>query len=98
MSRTDKTKPRFVRFREHNPRPVHDHRFGVCDLPTSPAREESDTRCRWVDFAIRVGCCQGCKIRSHIKERQEWIREANRRQRYAGRRTARRHAAEANFD
>ncbi|AOS64250.1 hypothetical protein [Actinoalloteichus hymeniacidonis] len=98
MSRTDKTKPLFVRFREHRPQPDHDHRFGACDLPPAPTRETTDTRCRWIE-SLRVGfCCQGCKIRGHIKERQQWDKHENRKQRYAGRRAARRYAAGGDFD
>lgn len=76
--------------------PVHDHRHGDCDLPPRPAREDTGTRCRWVTTLMALisrPCCAGCKIRSHIRERQEWARAANRRERYAGRREARRFAA-----
>ncbi|MFD4114306.1 hypothetical protein ACFWSJ_12705 [Streptomyces niveus] len=93
MSRTDKTKPPWVRHAEHHPLPVHDHRHGPCDLPTGPVRDETDTRCRWaltLGALIARPCCAGCKVRSHIKERQEWARAGNRKERYAGRREARR--------
>ncbi|MFC4561022.1 hypothetical protein ACFO4E_04025 [Nocardiopsis mangrovi] len=96
MSRTDKDKPLRVRYAEHGPRPVHDHRFGPCDLPGEPARAAAGTRCRWPDLgAVVMGhtCCSGCKRRSHIKEWQRYTRAGNRRERYAGRRAARRYAA-----
>ncbi|MEU8995776.1 hypothetical protein ACGFSD_13315 [Streptomyces caniferus] len=102
MSRTDKTKPLWVRHAEHHPRPVHDHRYGACDLPPHPARETAPTRCRWEDPARQLlfggTCCAGCKVRSHIKERQEWARAGNRRERYAGRQEARRSAARESRD
>ncbi|MFJ7999723.1 hypothetical protein ACIQ7D_21700 [Streptomyces sp. NPDC096310] len=102
MSRTDRTKPLWVRHAEHDPRPVHDHRHGVCDLPPSPALEAADTHCRWEDPAALLlfgaHCCAGCKIRSHIEERQRWARSAVRKERYAGRREARRAAMEENGD
>ncbi|KAA8888773.1 hypothetical protein F3087_07080 [Nocardia colli] len=37
MSRTDRTKPLWVRFAEHNPRPVHGHRYGTSQ-PQGPLR------------------------------------------------------------
>lgn len=95
MSRTDKTKPPWVRHAEHAPLPVHDHRHGPCDLPPRPAREDTDTRCRWARTLMTLvarPCCAGCKVRSHIKERQESARAANRAERYAGRLAARRSA------
>ncbi|MFB7631965.1 hypothetical protein ACFC0M_13590 [Streptomyces sp. NPDC056149] len=100
MSRTDRTKPLWVRYAEHRPRPVHDHRHGACDLPPSPTREEADTRCRWVPGALLFGftCCAGCRVRSCRRERQELARIGNRRERYAGRRAARRLAGGADDD
>jgi hypothetical protein len=101
MSRTDRTKPLWVRYAEHNPRPVHDHRYGGCDLPPNPTWEDADTRCRWADPARQLfggTCCSGCKMRSHIKERQQWARSSNRKERYAGRREARRFAAGEDSD
>ncbi|MFC4496150.1 hypothetical protein ACFPA8_18660 [Streptomyces ovatisporus] len=102
MSRTDKTKPLRVRHAEHDPRPVHDHRFGACDLPPDPLTQDAETRCRWEGPAAHLfsgaNCCAGCKVRSHIRERQEWKKAGNRRERYAGRREARRSAAEEDSD
>jgi hypothetical protein len=97
MSRTDKTKPLRVRHAEHGPRPLHDHRFGPCDLPSSPLERSDGTRCRWEHPAAHLltggGCCAGCKVRSHIRERQQWKKEDKRRERYAGRRASRRYLA-----
>lgn len=93
MSRTDKTKPVWVRHAEHEPRPVHDHRFGDCDLPPRPTREETDTRCRWEHpGALIFGhtCCSGCQDRGCRAEWQLHVRESHRRDRYAARRAARR--------
>lgn len=98
MSRTDRTKPPWVRYAEHRPRPVHDHRDGPCDLPPHPTREETRTRCRWQETVLMLfgrSCCAGGKKRSHVRERQQWARIGNRRERRAGRREARRLAAEA---
>ncbi len=95
MSRTDRTKPVWVRYAEHDPRPVHDHRYGACDLPPAPTgtREGPDTRCRWEHpgtLLFRRTCCSGCSVRGCVKERQQMARQRNRKERYAGRREARR--------
>ncbi|GGL60788.1 hypothetical protein GCM10010129_00370 [Streptomyces fumigatiscleroticus] len=92
MSRTDNTKPLWVRYTEHSPRPTHDHRYGPCDLPPRPAREDAGTRCRWEPGMLLFGYthCAGCQRRSCIAERQEMDKAANRKERYAGRREARR--------
>ncbi|MFC7330192.1 hypothetical protein [Marinactinospora rubrisoli] len=92
MSRTDKTKPLWVRYMEHGPRPVHDHRFGPCDLPPSPAREDSGTRCRWEPAMLLAAptCCAECGVRCCSRERQVYAKIHNRRDRYAARRAARR--------
>ncbi|MFG2888431.1 hypothetical protein [Streptomyces sp. NPDC048248] len=96
MSRTDRTKPLWVRHAEHNPRPVHDHRYGTCDLPPHPTGEEPAARCRWENpgaLLFRRTCCSGCFDRACVKERQQMARADNRKARYAGRREARRAAA-----
>ncbi|GAO08002.1 hypothetical protein NCG97_35245 [Streptomyces lydicamycinicus] len=101
MSRTDKTKPLWVRHAEHHPRPVHDHRYGACDLPPHPAQEDTDTRCRWEDPGMLLlgrTCCAGCNVRACIKERQQMVKADNRKERYAGRRTARRFVAGVDRD
>ncbi|WP_067966081.1 hypothetical protein [Nocardiopsis trehalosi] len=93
MSRTDNTKPLWVRHAEHDPRPIHDHRYGDCDLPPRPERDAPDTRCRWEPPGAHIffgTCCAGCQIRSHRAEWQEIVRAANRRDRYAARRETRR--------
>ncbi|QDQ15020.1 hypothetical protein [Streptomyces spectabilis] len=98
MSRTDKTKPLWVRHREHRPRPVHDHRAGPCDLPPGPTRAEPGTRCRWESPGALLfdrTCCSGCGMRGCVTERQREARAGNRRERYAGRREARLFAAGA---
>ncbi|MFD9794159.1 hypothetical protein ACFWXK_24780 [Streptomyces sp. NPDC059070] len=97
MSRTDKTKPLWVRHQEHGPRAIHDHRDGPCDLPPRPAREASDTHCRWEHpgaLLFRHSCCSGCTVRGCVTERQQAARLGNRKERYAGRRAARRDAPE----
>ncbi|GIG64728.1 hypothetical protein [Phytomonospora endophytica] len=101
MSRTDRTKPLWVRHAEHDPRPVHDHRHGPCDLPPRPSRLLDETRCRWehpgaLTFTRR--CCSGCAVRGCIRERQAMTKTANRKARYAGRRAVRRHATGDNAD
>ncbi|GAA0424957.1 hypothetical protein [Streptomyces luteireticuli] len=101
MSRTDRTKPLWVRLGEHDPRPVHDHRSGPCDLPPRPTRKDADTRCRWEhpgSLLFRHTCCSGCAVRGCVKERQEEARAGNRKSRYADRRRARRLAAGADDD
>ncbi|MGC0418054.1 hypothetical protein [Embleya sp. AB8] len=93
MSRTDRTKPLWVRSAEHDPRPVHDHRHGECDLPPRPTGEEPDTRCRWAHPGLLLfghTCCSGCTVRSCAGERRGAARVANRKERYAARREARR--------
>ena len=95
MSRTDKTKPLWVRHLEHNPRPIHDHRFGPCDLPPL-TREVGDTRCHWepgTHFYTGT-CCAGCNVRSCNKERQAMNTTANRKSRHAARQEARRYTRE----
>ncbi|GAA2591031.1 hypothetical protein ACWCO0_02780 [Streptomyces tubercidicus] len=101
MSRTDKTKPLWVRHAEHNPRPLHDHRYGACDLPPHPTQEDTDTRCRWESpHTLLFGhtCCAGCNVRACNKERQQMVKADNRKERYAGRREARRFANGADSD
>ncbi|GLU46285.1 hypothetical protein [Nocardiopsis ansamitocini] len=88
MSRTDKSKPLWVRQREHGAVPVHDHRFGTCDLPPQPLREDASTRCRWESpEALLMGheCCSGCHKRGCTAEWQAYNRTANRRRRHADR-------------
>ncbi|QUX25490.1 MULTISPECIES: hypothetical protein [Nocardiopsis] len=96
MSRTDATKPLWVRHVEHGPGAVHDHRFGPCDLPERPGPRDEGTRCRWEDPGVLLGgrtCCSGCNDRACRAEWQAMVRAANRRERYAGRRLVRRYLA-----
>jgi hypothetical protein len=89
MSRTDRTKPLWVRCAEHSPRPVHDHRYGSCDLPPTPTRGDADTRCRWEYSWIGETCCSGPNGRADKKESGEMNRARNRKERHAARREAR---------
>ncbi|MEV5598462.1 hypothetical protein [Streptomyces sp. NPDC052496] len=101
MSRTDKTKPLWVRHAEHGPRPVHDHRYGPCDLPPHPTREPAATRCRWEDPGMLLfgrTCCAGCPKRRCVKEWQGLVKAGNRRDRYAARQAARRDVTGADRD
>lgn len=98
MSRTDRTKPLWVRFAEHNPRPVHDHRYGTCDLPSRVTRENADSHCRWGFPEFGTTCCSGPNGRAAKKEWGEMNRARNRKDRYAARLAARRFAVEANLD
>jgi hypothetical protein len=94
MSRTDKTKPLWVRYAEHNPRPIHDHVYGDCDLPPSPTQDATDTRCQWgspYTLVFSHTCCSGCQRRTCMKEWQGFVKTANRKERYAGRREAHLH-------
>ncbi|MDJ1135846.1 hypothetical protein [Streptomyces iconiensis] len=98
MSRTDKTKPPWVRSVEHGSRPAHDHCYGPCDLPPRPTRpphptrpeQDAVTRCYW-DFSwFGNACCSGPHGRAASKEMGRMNRADNRRDRYAARREARR--------
>ncbi|MEU0241692.1 hypothetical protein ABZ234_28730 [Nocardiopsis sp. NPDC006198] len=99
MSRTDKTKPLWVRQREHGPVAVHDHTRGDCDLPAAPTREEPGTRCRWEHpdvMLFRHGCCAGCHKRACTAEWQAYTRAGNRRRRHRDRLLTLRRVREAN--
>ncbi|MFF3753342.1 hypothetical protein ACFYYH_23210 [Streptomyces sp. NPDC002018] len=98
MSGTDRTKPLWVRCAEHDPRPVHDHRHGDCDLPPNPTREDAGTRCRWAHSHFGETCCSGPNGRAAGKEWGEMNRARNRKERYAGRLEARRFAAGGDSD
>jgi hypothetical protein len=94
MSRTDKTRPRWVRMAEApgvTSVPVHDHRFGPCTLPDRITADPTTTaaprgRCFWGSGGYHVLGCDGGSC-SH--ERQVYRREANRRDRYQVRRELR---------
>ena len=94
MSRTDKTRPRWVRMAETpglTSVPVHDHRFGPCTLPD---RISADTT---TIGAPRAGCywrgggyhVLGCDGGSCSRERQIWRQQANRHDRHQARRALR---------
>ncbi len=57
MSRTDKTKPWRVRVMEHNPKAVHEHRDGVCDLPESALEDWTYLGCHWSNDTSSWSCC-----------------------------------------
>ncbi|MEU3310817.1 hypothetical protein [Nocardiopsis sp. NPDC006832] len=99
MSRTDKTKPLWVRRREHAPTAMHDHRWGDCDLPPAPTREEPTTRCRWEhpdSMLFRRGCCAGCHKRGCTAEWQAFNKDGNRKRRHRDRLLTLRSVREAN--
>lgn len=101
MSRTDKTKPMWVRHYEHAPEPLHDHSAGPCDLPPHPTLEPSGTRCRWEDpeaHFFKNVCCSGCHDRVCTAEWQMMKRERKRKERYAGRDQVRRYLADPQAD
>ncbi|KAA1248224.1 hypothetical protein F0Q45_21760 [Mycobacterium simiae] len=67
MSRTDKTKPMWVKLAHRDVAVVekHDHRAGPCDLPDPfdhVAFTRLTTRCRreFLDTGTRVCCCPMC--------------------------------------
>lgn len=69
MSKTDKTKPWWVRVAEHNPPDQHDHRIHDCNLPESAYAQADgyDWRdCHWGDLSLwgdLDNCCHGCGCR-----------------------------------
>ena len=99
MSRTDKTRPRWVRMAETpgvTSVPVHDHRFGPCTLPDMISADTTATdtprgRCYWAHGGYHV---LGCDGGSCSRERQVYRREANRRDRYRARRELRAYRGE----
>ncbi len=94
MSRTDRTKPLWVRCAEHSLRAAHDHRHGSCDLPPNPTREDTDTRCQWEYSWIGRTCCSGPNGRAAKMESGRMNKADNRKERHAARREARRSAVE----
>jgi hypothetical protein len=66
MSRTDKTKPWWVRVAEHKLIEVHNHIGGVCTLPESPYQRLSRHEgCHYRDWNLcyKGNCCYGCGCR-----------------------------------
>ncbi|GAA0797391.1 hypothetical protein [Spirilliplanes yamanashiensis] len=89
MSRTDKTRPWWVRMAE-TPMvtcvPLHDHRFGPCTLPAEITADgaASPGRCRWVGTTVLV--------LHHAPRTREWTfqrRDDRRRDRHETRRDLR---------
>lgn len=69
MARTDKTRPWWVRAIDARPLQHHDHRTGVCTLPSHPQDQLGDTSprtgCYWTEsiemyYGRDSGC--GCKV------------------------------------
>ncbi|WP_435111841.1 hypothetical protein [Nocardiopsis synnemataformans] len=99
MSRTDKTKPLWVRQREHGAVALHDHGHGPCDLPPEPTRARPDTRCQWShpdSVVMSHGCCSGCHRRGCTAEWQRYVKADNRRRRHGDRLLTHRWVREAN--
>ena len=96
MSRTDKTRPWWVRMADTpgvTSVPVHDHRFGPCTLPAgitadTMTKAVPQGRCYWTAGGYHVLGCQG-EGGSCSRERQIHRRRANRRDRYRVRRELR---------
>ncbi|MFI6166171.1 hypothetical protein ACIBCN_05225 [Nocardia sp. NPDC051052] len=86
MSRTDKTKPLWVRCAEHHPRPLHDHRHAPCDLPAHLTRDTPNSHCQWGFPHFGTTCCSGPNGRAAKRERGDLKKACNRRGRYAARR------------
>jgi hypothetical protein len=67
MSKTDKTKPYWVKVAEHDPVARHNHAGRACDLPPSPYDEPRHkwTGCYWDDvYLMHASCCRpGCSCR-----------------------------------
>ncbi|GAA3092734.1 MULTISPECIES: hypothetical protein [Nonomuraea] len=99
MSKTDKTRPWWVKMAEApmvHCRPVHDHRDGVCTLPGRVDRESASLNrrmsgCYWQatdTFLFGEGALSGGR------EWTGYCREARRRERRAARRELRDHRAD----
>jgi hypothetical protein len=67
MSKTDKTKPYWVKVAEHHPVARHNHHGRECDLPATPYDEPRRkwTGCHWDDVNLtHASCCRpGCSCR-----------------------------------
>jgi hypothetical protein len=103
MSKTDKTRPRWVRMAETlglTGIPVHDHRFGPCTLPDGISADAVTAsaprgRCYRAGGGYHV---LGCDGGSCSRERQFRRREADRRDRYRVRRELRAYLVIAHRD
>lgn len=68
MSKTDKTRPHWVKIKEH-PREVHNHVNGVCEIALGIAdvgwgRDTCYTDAQWWRHEFRCGCdaCTGLSV------------------------------------
>ena len=94
MSRTDKTRPRWVRMADTpgvTGVAVHDHRFGPCTLPDRISADSTTAGarrggCYWGSGGYHV---LGCDGGSCSREWQLYRRQTNRRDRYRVRRELR---------
>lgn len=86
MSRTDKTRPFRVKVADHPSllEEDHDHRDGICDLPSVPRFEGwgGGARCTWVpsikaDTTAEVKYC-GCRMCTMQVERKQEVRRSRR--------------------
>lgn len=97
MSKTDKTKPFWVKVAEHNPTDQHHHDKHDCNLPES-ARDQLKTDFRWDDCHWATSkhywmgqfwtCCDGCPC--EMCSQRYARRQSNRRTRHQGRAAIRR--------
>lgn len=88
MSKTDKTRPWWVRVAEA-PVPVHDHRFGECTLPEEIG--PSSGGCHWRSAGYHA---TGCPSASCGREWSRIRREERRRDRHQARRELRTYRGE----
>ncbi len=99
MSRTDKTKPWWVRVAEHQPWAEHQHDAGICTLPATPYEVDirwSGCHYSWWKLAFRDQCCHGCGCR--MCSGYYWRREERRRSRHQAQRAARRAITNGEYD
>ncbi len=90
MSRTDKTRPWWVQLVDApgvSCKPVHDHRFGPCTLPSRAVPQRADRgRCHWVGTAAFN--MRRCESHGHV-ESSFFNRQERRRDRHQTRRALR---------
>ncbi|MFD1935448.1 hypothetical protein ACFSKW_28640 [Nonomuraea mangrovi] len=99
MSKTDKTRPWWVRMADRpmvTCLPVHDHRFGPCTLPDEITAESASLGhrkggCHWGAPAFYVF---GCGTRGGNREWYSFRREERRRSRHQARRELRAYDSE----
>lgn len=84
MSRTDKTRPLWVRLNDAltvNAAPAHDHRYGPCTLPDRLTRDWDIADCTWeltAYFAMEHGGHNGCRACTDYYDRRERRRRSRR--------------------